>query len=147
MTDTTTVAMIPERKKRCHSHLPDAEHKAWHKAYYLAHREHARASARARYQANRTIRLEQRRGNRLKQLYGISVTDYGALFKTQRGRCAICRAARNRPRLSVDHDHKTGRVRGLLCYSCNIRLGQLETKWHGLALAYLAAHDRRALRA
>ena len=43
------------------------------------------------------------------------------LFEAQNGRCAICNGTR-RQRLSVDHCHKTGRVRGLLCRMCNGRL-------------------------
>lgn len=66
--------------------------------------------------------------------YGISVERYEALLAEQGGTCAICqlperyvdaRTGRTR-RLAVDHDHKTGKVRGLLCGSCNQAVGHFE---------------------
>lgn len=63
---------------------------------------------------------------RIKTTYGITPEDYYKLFKSQNGRCAICgqiETIRNRgnniSRLSIDHDHKTGKIRGLLCHACN----------------------------
>jgi hypothetical protein len=54
--------------------------------------------------------------------YGISAQDYDILFEKQDGRCAICRKKTDK-RLSIDHDHNTGKVRALLCNSCNLMLG------------------------
>ena len=55
--------------------------------------------------------------------YGITGDQYRALYAAQGGKCAICKVATGkRKRLAVDHDHKTGEVRGLLCGSCNHRL-------------------------
>jgi hypothetical protein len=47
----------------------------------------------------------------------ITLAKYHALYRQQDGRCAVCRE--ERPKLTVDHCHKTGRIRGLLCYRCN----------------------------
>lgn len=62
----------------------------------------------------------------LRQRYGITLADYDAMLKAQGGGCAICAKPPGKRRLAVDHDHKTGRIRGLLCSGCNTTLGWLE---------------------
>lgn len=61
----------------------------------------------------------------LRITYGISINEYDALFTTQKGCCAICEKHQVEltRRLHVDHDHKTGKIRGLLCHYCNTSLG------------------------
>jgi hypothetical protein len=59
----------------------------------------------------------------LKNLYGISREDYSALILVQNKCCAICRLEL---KLSIDHCHRTNRVRGLLCKNCNTALGMLK---------------------
>ena len=58
--------------------------------------------------------------------YGITLDDYNALLKKQGGTCAICKTAPTLKKLFIDHDHKDGRVRGLLCSRCNLLLGYHE---------------------
>jgi len=62
---------------------------------------------------------------RLMRTYGISVEDYNSILECQEFKCAICgRSTEELKRsLNVDHDHRTNRVRGLLCYDCNRALG------------------------
>jgi len=63
---------------------------------------------------------------RVRKVYGLAPGQYGQLYIFQDKRCAICRRATGATRkLSVDHDHKTGQVRGLLCRPCNDMLGHL----------------------
>lgn len=124
-------------KSRCHPRLTRADHLAWHRAYYRANRDRLIAQARERYRLNRPIHLEQKRSYHLRIRYGILIEHYERLLREQRGHCAICGASPSRSRLAVDHDHRTGKVRGLLCFSCNYRLGQLETDWCERALKYL----------
>nr|WP_243725339.1 endonuclease VII domain-containing protein [Actinomadura rubrisoli] len=57
----------------------------------------------------------------MSRTYGLARGEYDELLKAQGGVCAICEQPR-RQRLSVDHDHRTGLVRGLLCRMCNGRL-------------------------
>lgn len=82
------------------------------------------------------------------QNYGISAEEYEALLASQGGLCAICRQPEvHKTRgggvknLSVDHDHETGAVRGLLCVRCNAGLGNFKDRIDILnqAIAYLAA--------
>ena len=66
---------------------------------------------------------------RARQL-GVSDEDYALLLAMQGGGCAICGQPPKSRRLHVDHDHKTGRVRGLLCFVCNrYILGKYATAW------------------
>lgn len=59
---------------------------------------------------------------RLRRHYGITAAQYDEMLTAQNGVCAICaRPPLNKP-LNVDHDHKTGLVRGLLCWNCNQRV-------------------------
>ncbi|MVO87406.1 hypothetical protein GPA10_22230 [Streptomyces sp. p1417] len=69
-----------------------------------------------------TCRRKTRRNasheSRVTTTYGLGKGEYQALMEYQGGVCAICRESR-RYRLDVDHDHKTGLVRGLTCRLCN----------------------------
>ena len=62
----------------------------------------------------------------LKRRFGIILDDYNQLLYKQESRCAICLIKQDNRRFSVDHDHKTGKVRGLLCSTCNMGLGCLQ---------------------
>jgi hypothetical protein len=59
----------------------------------------------------------------LQRKYGLDRHEHHAIWVAQRGSCAICHVRADR--LVVDHDHRTGRVRGLLCDRCNRALGHL----------------------
>lgn len=68
---------------------------------------------------------EHQRDRVLKKNYGITLEDYNKLFSDQKGCCVICNIHQTelkRP-LDVDHNHKTGKVRGLLCAKCNTGIG------------------------
>jgi hypothetical protein len=56
---------------------------------------------------------------RLEDNYGIDAREYARILAKQGGRCAICRNTPRTIRFAVDHDHKTGAVRGILCKRCN----------------------------
>ena len=63
--------------------------------------------------------------SKIRTTYGITEEDYTKLFVSQEGKCAICFsdiAFRSRS-THIDHNHETGKVRGLLCHHCNTALG------------------------
>ena len=72
----------------------------------------------------------------LEREYGLSYEDYLSLLEKQRERCAICNEIKP---LCVDHDHETGKIRGLLCGSCNRGLGSFQDNemWLVNAAEYL----------
>lgn len=76
---------------------------------------------------NRDRQLMLRRSRRLTRLYGLSIKKYEALVEKCGGVCQICGdEPRGRfKKLHVDHDHKTGKFRGLLCVGCNRAIGYL----------------------
>lgn len=73
----------------------------------------------------------------LKKQYGITPEDYDAMYEAQKGCCAICftHQVSMNYRLHVDHCHKTGKVRGLLCKNCNLALGNFQDSVKLLARA------------
>jgi len=73
----------------------------------------------------------------LKTNYGITIEDYDEMVEAQEGRCLICIEPTDK--LVVDHDHETGKVRGLLCSACNTGIGHLKDSTERLfsAIDYL----------
>lgn len=72
--------------------------------------------------------------------YGLEPGQYNSLVKKQHARCAICEKVMLSP--NIDHDHKTGEVRGLLCSNCNTGIGLLGDSTDRLlrAILYLDKH-------
>lgn len=101
---------------------------------------------RLRYYANNPNARHDSKASSWKRHYGITRDDYDQMLSDQGGVCAIC----GRPEtkisrgalchLSVDHDHVTGKIRGLLCSACNIGIGAFhdDTEIMARAIRYLA---------
>lgn len=87
------------------------------------------------------------KNNRLKYEYGINEDKYNEIFTAQGGCCAICKTHQTSLPISlaVDHDHKTGEVRGLLCGNCNRGIGYLQDTAEVLESAtnYLLKHKNK----
>lgn len=80
---------------------------------------------------------ERAKDNRLKKEFGLSLIKYRLISVFQKNCCGICKKPRSNFKndLAVDHDHKTGVVRGLLCMHCNRALG----KWRDNDTSVVAA--------
>lgn len=100
-------------------------------------KEKQAAYQRQYYAANRAKVKERVKERRKMRLYGLTEDEYQAMLGVQDGRCAMCGQSMKRPH--VDHDHETGKVRGLLCKGCNTGLGQFNDSIDSLldAVAYL----------
>lgn len=97
----------------------------YHKSYYRENRDELLVT-RQIYASGHRDEIED---YRLRAAYGISLAQYEEMLVAQDGRCRICGSdkADSRGRsLHVDHDHATGRVRGLLCNQCNHAIGLLQ---------------------
>jgi hypothetical protein len=140
------------RRPECH-----ACGAAYSKAYREAHREQTAATARRYRTRNRERRnayslawakahperaKRTQRRHLLKKYYGLSERDYDAMVASQGGLCGLCRRPPGKRGLAVDHDHSTGRVRALLCDSCNVALGLMRDDPALLRAAanYIEAH-------
>lgn len=108
-----------QARKKCHNC-----YMRWYKRTHPEYREYAKKRRREWYH-NEGGRDTQR-NTAFQKAYGISLADYEQMLVEQDGRCAICGQPPKDRRLAVDHDHETGRVRGLLCYGhCNRAIGLL----------------------
>ena len=88
---------------------------------------------------------ERRKDQQLKHQYGITLDTFDAMLCIQGGVCAICGGPPRTKKETyvVDHNHRTGRVRQLLCHGCNSGLGYFQDNAEILekAATYLRLHD------
>lgn len=92
---------------------------------------------------------DTRRDSALLSRYGVSAALYDQMYNEQKGCCKICEqhSSTFTHRLAVDHCHKTGAVRGLLCSNCNTAIGKLNDDISILqrAISYLRSQDEGRL--
>ena len=128
-----TSGWIQAKCKVCHK----AAASEWHKNNPGKHTEYSKAQ---RIKNPLKFKMKAHKA-RLRHLYGLSLEQFDRMFRSQNGACAICQKHNlNGRRLCIDHDHDTGKVRGLLCYACNHLVGRLEQAGKVLlqrALSYL----------
>jgi Recombination endonuclease VII len=117
---------LARARKRRYEQAHKEQILAKHRAYYAANLERKRAYGRAYYAANREKILAGKPERRRRQLYGLASERYSELLAECRERCPCCgvpfsEILKQQPR--IDHCHRSGRVRGLLCSRCNCLLG------------------------
>jgi len=90
------------------------------------------------YHRHKAARLAKMRETFIARKYGITEDIYKSMLKSQGGKCAVrgCTTVDSR-RLSIDHDHVTGRVRGLICHKHNVGLGLLGDSQELVSKAYV----------
>jgi hypothetical protein len=133
----SVIATTPEQKEALRERRRRHERKRRLRPEYVArHRELGRLRSQRK---GPEIRLKAWKRNILTK-YGLSHEEYLRILDDQGGRCAICKTDQFRDsRPVVDHCHKTGNVRGLLCHKCNAGIGMFgeEISYVACALQYL----------
>jgi prolyl oligopeptidase PreP (S9A serine peptidase family) len=117
------------------------ERKQYRKEQYLKNKDKEKAAREIYYSKNKELILarnkkynkenpDKRKSAILKYEYGITLDQYNEMFKAQEGKCAICERHQNKltRTLCVDHDHKTNKVRALLCLTCNTDVSVVENR-------------------
>jgi len=131
---------VRAQKKRYRAKYPE-KMKARKLKYALNHPERVKAQRKIYYEAHKKERFNWK----LKNYYGITEEVYLELIKKQNNLCAICRLPPHggkHNKLVIDHCHKNGKVRELLCYPCNVALGLFyeNPKFLQSAINYLNSH-------
>lgn len=122
---------VDNRTKRCHScydkwreNTKDerkAISKQYQKDWYIANRAMRIAKAK---ENRKTLTKEKKKSWAIKHKYGVTIEEYKDMLIKCNYRCQICEASHSEEKpLHIDHCHKTGKVRGLLCNKCNHGLG------------------------
>lgn len=96
--------------------------------YYYQHKEEWTARKNAWCVKNRDKVRSYNKKTLLKIRYGLTLDEYSRMLASQNGKCAICYRENNHlnRKFAVDHDHATGKIRGLLCFHCNLGIGNLQ---------------------
>lgn len=118
----------------------------------LVHKEKNRKYCREWWAQNKDRQKKYRKDNAqrntmyqrhylLKRKYNLTIEEYESMRLSQNGVCWICKAEPGGrwKKLFIDHDHKTGKVRGLLCHLCNMALERVDN-FSDQIKAYLEAH-------
>ena len=101
-------------------------HKEKQKIYHKGNTVKRKAYDKKYYQANKESIIAKNIPRTAKK-YGLTTDEYNQMFIDSDNRCSICKMEEENRTLSVDHNHITGKVRGLLCRKCNVGIGALQT--------------------
>ena len=110
-------------------------------------KKHYNAEKSRKYYINNKEKISKRnRINKLKNKYSLTQEEYRNIIEDQKTKCAICGKKFNTTvdKICIDHDHNTGKIRGLLCHKCNVGLGMFEDNFKLLikALNYLKERNK-----
>ena len=126
-----------DRKRRQTESAKKIQKEASHK-WYLENKDAVRKQTKRWTSKNKSRYNEYRRkwesdnreksgwAREIRVDFNITVEQYYKIFTKQAGCCAICGISQKdlKSRLAIDHNHKTGTIRGLLCFNCNTSLGK-----------------------
>lgn len=113
-----------------------------YKRQYARDPENRKRLTAAQREANKKAGPQRAWAYYIKHKYGLTASEYAAMVARQGGHCASCGGDPDSRGLAIDHDHKTGKVRELLCHPCNHGIGQFrdDPERMRLAAAYIERH-------
>ena len=143
-----TPEQAKERRKENHKRHRDkhkAERNARSRQYYKDHKDERRKYSSKYYKEHSKEQAQRSYIFKLKKDYGLTELEYNNILLKQNNCCAICGIEVNKlnRRPSIDHNHTTNKVRGILCLSCNHLLGNAKENINILlsAIEYLKLHS------
>jgi len=98
--------------------------KEYQKSFYKKHKKEVNAKNNERYSKDIEVNRAKKRAAAIKRKYNLTQEEYKTLIDSVGNKCEICNSKSN---LCIDHCHKTGRIRGILCRRCNITLSYIES--------------------
>jgi len=101
------------------------DRKDYYRKYAKTHKRDRKEYQRKYQEGLKNNQVFKRRILKDKHKPYLSIEEYNNLFTLQNGECAICNKhqVEFKKALAIDHDHKTGKIRGLLCFKCNVMIG------------------------
>lgn len=129
------------------SYRNKADEKKWQHDYYLKNKWRWKGYYKKQREDPERLKLQSARARKchLKRKWGMTPEEYENVLVSQGGVCAICGNGSIRDghhTFHIDHDHETGRIRGLLCYSCNCAIGHFHDDQSLMKLAIEYLSDR-----
>jgi len=132
------LALRRERRRRVHAKYRASEKGQATIARYRASEKGQEVLKAAAARERLTAKAKARKRKHLLAPYGITEPQYEEMLRRQNGVCAICGRPPKTRRLAVEHDHHSGRVRGLACHRCNkYKIGTNTVETARKVLAYL----------
>lgn len=138
--DCSQIVNLADGFKQC------SKCREYRRNYYNTHIEKASISRKTYYTKNKESFAKKARKSKLKNKYGLTEAEFAQMLETQKGKCAICQQIPDHT-LRVDHNHKTGKNRALLCLHCNSLLGYAKEEIQTLerAIQYLQKDQNYAI--
>lgn len=142
------LTLSSKKCSRCGQVKPTTEfsrNKRWGKYGFYVYCRDCRSEIDKKYFLENTEKCKKKNRNKILKKYGITVEDQDRMLKEQNNKCAICGkeiflfSTSKNLIAHVDHNHKTGKIRGLLCHDCNVGLGNFKDNTEYLlgAISYL----------
>lgn len=147
---TCPCGITPKRNcKKCKRAWKKLYDESYNGLYYQRNRNWIRRKTR-KYKLANPDKVKAITKNYTIKRMGLTVDEYDSMLEIQRRRCAICRT--KKPglgvgrRFCIDHCHRTGKIRGLLCNACNTRIDKRGLKHKALTKDWFRGRWKRAIR-